>query len=226
MNWLTYLFPQTLLIASSKYNREIRVNLEFNKPKLLVNGSRQSGEYIRKLWEVTFREFGIKNRNAKQILVLGLGGGTVIQLLTKVYPRAKITAVEIDKKMIDIALKYFRLGELKNLQIVKDDAEHFIKEIVLARGVPVKGKFNLIIIDLFSGRHIPEFVGSVKFLHNLQKTMIQDGTLIINYLRELEYQPKSNQLMNLLQKTFYQVQDFTIKCNRFFCARKGQIVVK
>src|SRR3990167_4267490 len=99
MTWFSYIFPQTILRTSSKYNSHIRINEERGKLKLLVNGSRESGEYIEKLWKEAFAAFGLgSGLNAPQglppsILVLGVAGGTVIHLLHHMYPIATITGV-------------------------------------------------------------------------------------------------------------------------------------
>lgn len=223
MTWLSYFFPQTLVITSSKYNQLIRVNEEFGKPKLLVNGSRQSGGYIKGLWEAAFKVFEIEKRSdlstkgptlsIMQILVLGVAGGTVIHLLNKIYPNAIITAVDIDKKMIDIGFKYFSLGTFKNLTVIEFDAKDYVRKTIKKNL-----KFDLIIVDLFSGREIPQFVESPVFLKALKKLLSDNGSIIINYLRELEYKEKSEKLANELKKMFRQVKDFEIKLNRFFFA--------
>src|SRR3989344_2102034 len=113
MTWFSYIFPQTILRTSSKYNDDIRVNEERGKLKLLVNGSRESGEYIEKLWKEAFAAFGFGGLGSvtPSILVLGVAGGTVIHLLRRMFPAAAITGVDIDDVMLDIGRTYFGLGE-------------------------------------------------------------------------------------------------------------------
>jgi len=57
----------------------------------------------------------------RRILVLGLGGGTVIRQLRCFLPRIRITAVDIDPGMIALARRYMALDEL-DVNIITGDA--------------------------------------------------------------------------------------------------------
>lgn len=197
-----------LFKSSSSYNQDIRVFGGFWGPKLLVNGSWQSGPYIRKLWTGAFKRFGIDRLlNIQTILVLGIGGGTVIELLARQYPNAAITAVDIDETMIDIAKRYFRTDSIANLRVVCSDAKVFVQS---------RNRYDLVIVDLFIGPKIPEFVSSTPFLKNLHAIVRPGGHLVINYLRELEYQAKSEELRLRLSTIWKNVVDVKFYNNRFF----------
>lgn len=210
MSFLSYIFPRTIAKLSSRYNKEIRINEEKGKLKLLVNGSRQSGEYIEMLWKEAFQSFGLP-RKAERILVLGVGGGTVIHLLRSHYPGAEIVGVDIDQTMIDIGKRYFDLETIENASFVCRDAELFV--------VNEPGRFDLIIVDLFIGTHVPELVRKESFLKNLKKVLTKDGAIIINYLREFEYLEKSELLKKTLVTLFSHVSEKSVYNNRFFAAR-------
>src|SRR3990167_5585346 len=199
MSLVSYIIPQVVARFSTKYNPDIRVVEESGKLKLLVNGSRQSGVYIEWLWKKAFSVFGLGRYTS--ILILGVGGGTVIHLLHKRYPDAYITAVDIDPTMIDIGVKYFGLGGVPNLTLVTADAKNF----------KITRAYDLVVVDLFIGRHIPDFVSSVAFLKRLE-----GSTVIINYLRELEYKEKSQKLQTLLEKIFPVVKNYQIARNSFY----------
>lgn len=209
------MLPRTLLRTASLFNPDIRVTQEWGGNKLLVNGSRQSGSYIRMLWEKTFRKFRTGElTDIKSILVLGVGGGTAIELLVKRFPGASITSVDIDPTIIDIAKKYFRIDKLPNIQLVCADAKNFVEKC------EKKGKkFDLVIVDLFIGREIPGFVSSDRFLQRLARINRPGGSVIINFLRENEYQSKSDDLFSRLKGVFSKIEDFEIANNRFFFAR-------
>lgn len=216
MSWRSYLFPQTVLIASSKYNRLIRVNEEQGKYKLLVNGSRQSGEDIRKLWGHALKDFGIKkDLLLNSILVLGVAGGTVIHELHRLCPQAKITGVDIDQAMLNIGRKYFGLNAVRELTLVKADAKDFAKAALKKKAV-----YDLIIVDLFIGRNIADFVAQKSFISQLKSLLKPAGILLINYLRELEYLGKSEDLFKMLRTIFTAVRETQIARNRFFLATR------
>jgi len=215
MSWRSYLFPQTILITSSRFNYHIRVNKEWGKMKLLVNGSPQSGSYIANLWKRAFAHFSVHSQKPKNALILGIGGGTVMSLLFKYFPKIVLTCVDIDGVIIDIAKKYFNLCSIPNITIIHADAKTHIKQLVAK-----KKMYDCIIVDLFIGGSIPSFVEDKKFIESIHRLLTSKGFLCINFLREAKYQEKSDCLYTILQSVFSQIQDFEIARNRFFYLHK------
>lgn len=199
MSFVSYFIPQEVARFRTKYNPDIRIVEESGKLKLLVNGSRQSGKYVEWLWKKAFSAFNLGP--CRSILVLGVGGGTVIHLLRRRYPDAHITAVDIDPQMIEIGKKYFGLSRVPNLELIIADAKDYKNT----------RRYDLVVIDLFIGRHIPDFVSSVAFLKRLEGSVV-----IINYLRELEYKEKSQQLQGMLERMFSIVKNYQIAHNSFY----------
>lgn len=211
---LSYIFPQTLVRAGSRWNREVRVNLEQGEPKLLVNGSRQSGVYIRSLWQRACAALLPAIFRPGKILVLGVGGGTVIDLLLQFYPKAQIVAVDIDPLMADISRRYFGLDGKKNLEITIMDAAKFV-----AGEIARKRKYDLVIVDIFLGSDVPEFVRSRQFIAANHRVLVSHGQLLVNYLREPAYQARADIFSRRLVEEFREVKNFQIANNIFFgCA--------
>ncbi len=205
MSLSSYLIPRTVARYSTPYNKDIRILEEKGHYKLLVNGARQSGEFIRFLWQEAFAALGvIPEPKIRKILVLGVAGGTVITLLHAMYPEAVITDVDIDEKMIEIGKKYFGLSTYK---LVVADAGDFVRR---------PGRWDMIVVDLFVGAAIPPFVGEDPFLNHIARILSPGGTLLVNYLYELEYKRLSDIFRTKLQKIFPRVSDTKIHYNRFF----------
>lgn len=211
MHWLSYIFPQTIFCASSTYNHDIRVIEEQGQYKLLVSGSRQSGVYIKNLWEQALAAFASGLTPPRSILVLGVAGGTVIHLLRRMYPKAAIVGVDIDDIMLFVGRTYFGLSDMKNVTLIQADARRFVAD---ARRKNVR--YDGIVVDVFFGRTIPDFVKNTSFLLSLKKILSPKGWMVINYLRELEYEEHSHVLGASLKKIFGNVSDFPIVRNRFF----------
>lgn len=210
--WLTRFFPKTIARLSSPYNADIRVVEERGVLKVLVNGSRQSGEYIKMLWDTAFDAFDVGEHKAvSSILVLGVGGGTVIHLLSHLFPEANITAVDIDPTMIDVGRRYFKLDAIPHLTLVEADARAYV--VSQAKRPP---RYDLIVVDLFVGRDIPEFVSDISFLQDCKRLLSKRGSIVINYLRELSYGEKSNEVKSKLEQLFSTVQEIVLYRNRFF----------
>jgi spermidine synthase len=215
MSWVSYIVPRVIARYSSPYNRDIRVLEEKGKYKILVNGSRQSGEYVQKLWQHAFCEFGIiPSPDIRSILVLGVAGGTVIHLLHAMYPDAVIEGVEIDEKMISIGKKYFGLSDVAGLTLVEIDANAF-----LTKAVRAKTHWDMILVDTHVGPEVPDFVNNERFLTLIRRALTPRGVAIVNYLRELKYQELSVHLRRRLKNIFGNVRETDIYFNRFFCCR-------
>ena len=212
MGWKSYFYPQTLARFSTTYNRDIRVVESFGKLKLLVNGSPQSGPYIESLWRHVFRKFGTRIPHPiKRILVMGVGGGTVIEMLANMYPDSEITAVDIDKKIVEIGKKYFFRKNVSNISILIGNAE----EVVMKLGEK-ESPYDLIVVDLFIGKDIPTFVSEEVFLMNVRLLVRYGGAVVVNFLQEREYKALSNSLLDKLTGIFLSVRDTKIFLNRFF----------
>ncbi len=213
MTWWTYIFPKTVLRTSSRFNQDIRVVEEYGKNKLLVNGARQSGVYVEKLWKEAISAFGlIPSDSPYSIVVLGVAGGTVIHLLRDLYPLSTIIGVDIDTTMIDIGKKYFGLDQLQNILFHVADVRNFLNKETKQH------RYDIVVLDIFNGWSVPDFVFEDTFLDHLASLRKANGTLIINYIGEKEYRPKSDILFTKLRERFPMVKDKVVYLNRLFFA--------
>jgi len=187
------------------------VNDEYGMRKLLVNGSVQSGRYIQSLWKGAIKKFGISKDLAwKNILVFGVGGGTVIDILHEKFPNARITAVDIDPMIIDIAKKYFLTRDCSYIRFVSADAKAYVTK--------TEKQYDCIVIDIFIGNAVPDFVKTKEFIGNCRKGLSPNGVLLVNYLQDREYGEKSKEFNRTLQSIFSRVLDYRRANNRFFNA--------
>ena len=168
---------------NSKFNKNIRVvrSLGFGK-YIQVNGLTQSGGVVEEIWKSTLKKVSEKNIN--NILVLGLGGGTLTKLLRKKYPNAKITGVEIDEVMVELGKKYLDLDKY-NIDIKIEDAKNYKFK-----------KHDLVIVDIYSGDNFPKEFESELFLKKLSKF----PTVIINRLYFGDKRPDTVRFGNKLEK--------------------------
>ncbi len=213
MHWLSYFIPVTIFQTSSPYNKDIRILEESGKLKLLCNGARESGEYIAALWRHAFRSFRLTpDKKTGNILVLGIAGGTVIHMLHVLYPEAVITGVDIDPVIIGIGKTYFGLGAIPGFRAVRSDAGRYVAR------TPA-GTFDCVVIDVFIGPDVPEFVLSSLFQRNVKKILTPKGFVLINYLRQPGYETRAVTLLSLLQSMYKKVVSDDIYNNRFFLAQ-------
>lgn len=107
------------------------------------------------------------------VLVLGLGAGSVVHTLRKDFGfHGHITGVDVDPVIIDLANAEYRVGEDRNVRMVCDDALGFLKDTGL--------QFDLIIIDLFVDKDVPQLVFDPAFRHGIQSHLTGKGQFVFN----------------------------------------------
>ena len=112
-------------------------------------------------------------RKVRSVLVLGLGGGSVIvSLRDKFRFKGKITAVELDPVIIHIANQEFRISKDYKPQIIRGDAFEVVKSI--------RPSFGLIIIDIYIHNRVPSRAFSLIFWRNIYRILDEGGYVIFN----------------------------------------------
>ena len=126
--------------------------------------------------------------SVSEILLLGLGGGSVIQTLReKFYYKGKITAIEIDEAVIIIAEKEFNISNGNGLEVISSDAFSYIAHF--------QTQYSLIIIYLFIGKYVPPECYSFKFWEMLIPLINQEGYVIFNAGINLTEENKIDKIM-------------------------------
>lgn len=198
MNLLSFIFPQTLAKYNSFFNGEILVKEVFGKKYIEVGGLMQSGRILNKLFQKGLTPIiQDKNIQVKRVLVLGVGGGTLLHILNNFFPKAKIVAYDIDPVIVAAGKKYFAIGEVKNLNIHIAD--------VFSLKTNFGNNYDLIIVDLFKGYAIPKELNSPKFLNKLRQAMHKNGYVIFNRLYFQKYKNEADQFLDKLTPIFHSI---------------------
>lgn len=116
------------------------------------------------------------NPDPKNILIVGLGGGTLPTALTELYPDAALTVVEIDPAVVAVARQYFDYQPTANTSLVVQDARVFTKRA--ARDADQL--FDLVMLDAFNGDYIPEHLLTREYLLETRSIMAPGGVLAAN----------------------------------------------
>lgn len=204
--WLSYLHPLTLERLSSPKNPQLAVVLDRGRLQLLSGNAIYSWDDLYHNFTIAFGQLDLESRAFADVLVLGLGLGSVPFILEKVYSRQyRYTAVEWDEAVVYLASKY-TLPRLKShVDIVVADAEHFIRA--------TEASFDLIAVDIFEDDHTPAPFETADFLQACRQHMRPGGLLLYNLLYNSDANCQASQAF--YQDTFRKVfeQARTIETN-------------
>jgi len=130
-------------------------------PRQPINGA---------IWDLLLLPGFLLNTPPKRILLLGLGGGTLVHLIRQFFPLAHMTCIELDKQHIAISKKWFKLPK-KNVTLIEGDAYEFMRTTT--------NSFDWIVDDVF--QHIngePERGTDIVSLWPLYKRCLNENSLL------------------------------------------------
>jgi len=213
--FFSFFIPINVVKKNSAISKTLEVT--WNNGELVLDSKNTNYSYgsLQRILKKGLKYIGYERiKKFENILILGVAGGSVIKtLVDEVKFKGKITGVEIDKSVIEIANKYFKLNEIKNLELIVDDAFEFV--------LKTKEKYDLIIIDIFQDTTMPNFLFEDFFINRINFLLNVDGfilfnTMVINEknrIRNLDYKKKfdGNYSIRMYPKVEIHNELFTIK---------------
>lgn len=216
---LRRLFSYFVPINIHKKNSGVSKTLEitWNNGQLVLDSKNTNYSYgsLQRILRKGLKYIGYDRiRKFESILVLGVAGGSVIKtLVDEIKFTGKITGVEIDEAIVDMANKYFKLNTIPNLEMVIDDAFEFV--------LKTKSKYDLIIIDIFQDTTMPNFLFEDFFINRINFLLNTNGFILFNTMvinkkdedRNLVYKNKfgGNYSLRMYPKVETHNELFTIK---------------
>ncbi|MFC1625027.1 spermidine synthase [Patescibacteria group bacterium] len=197
---------KVIKVVNSKINGRIEVikSLAFGT-YITVGGLTQSGGIVYEIWKKTLKKVKRNNKSFKNVLILGLGGGSVSILVNKYWTDSKIVGVEIDAEMIQLGKKYLNTG---NVDTRIEDAFLFCK-----KAFKEKMKFDLIMVDLYLGDRFPEKFDSLEFINLVKRLLTKQGLVIFNKLYYAEKRKNSLDFAKKVEKVFKNVEYYYPEAN-------------
>ncbi|MGC9983744.1 MAG: hypothetical protein ABSF35_08945 [Polyangia bacterium] len=171
---LSYFQPVSLMRSLSDISGWLELLLYRNQFQLLTAGALYSdGDRYFPAVAVArhLREF---LPAAKSVLVLGSGLGSIVHVMRTRGYDPRFTLVEKDKTVLGWALEILGEGNSSRIEPVCDDAESFMAQ---------NGrKYDLVFVDVFKGRAVPDFVTTPLFLKQCRDSLAVGGVLAFNYI--------------------------------------------
>ncbi|WP_206485255.1 fused MFS/spermidine synthase [Thalassotalea sp. G2M2-11] len=166
---------RNILVEDTFNLRCLRFNVKTSKTNQSCLYKNEPQKLVFNYTKLLFASLLVMEKAPENILIIGLGGGTMSNTLNQLYPSAKITNVEIDPAVIKVARQYFGFFENNNVISKVQDGRIFIKRATLK-----KQQYDWIILDAFNGDYIPEHLMTKEFLQEAKQLLTPQGVLSAN----------------------------------------------
>ncbi len=116
--------------------------------------------------------------DAHSVLVVGLGGGSLVKRMWRDYPQMEIDAVEIDSFVIDVAYDYFELPRDDRITVIAEDGRRFLNAS--------EKRYDIIVVDAYYADAIPSHLTTEEFFREADKHLVPGGVLAYNLIGAVE----------------------------------------
>lgn len=198
--------------VESPYNGKIQVVKTLEGTRILVGGISQSGWLVRNIWDRALKKIRDTFPAVQDILILGLGGGSLAELIQKYWPQAKVIGVDIDPLIVNLGKKYLNLAKVKNLEFIEEDAGKWVAK--------QKKKFDLVLVDIYKGEKIPKQFKEEKFIVQVGKLLKPKGVSAFNHLYSYNDKKDAHLLGEKLRKFFPAIVSICPEANIIFVCFK------
>lgn len=172
--YLSYLSPIVVVKKKSSVSKSLEVT--WNNGQLVLDSKNTNYSFgsLQRILRKGLKYIGFERiRSFKSILILGVAGGSVIEtLVEEVKFKGRITGVEIDADILQIAHEYFNINRFENLQLIRDDAFEFV--------LKTNEHYDLIIIDIFQDLKMPNFLFHDFFIQRINSLLNLQGFILFN----------------------------------------------
>jgi len=213
--WLSYVMEVPVTQIPSAYSGWLDLTISRGRYQLstahAIYSFRDKYQNLREVFEIC----NLENPPVKNVLLIGLGMGSIPFMLEKVFnQKLHYTAVEIDEAVIFLASGY-TLDELESpVSIIQADAEAFVYQS--------DETFDLICVDVFIDDNIPASILSVEFARALRKRLTPAGYVITNHLGLHEKdKAEATRYYNEIFKTVFPCAHYMMADNNMMMISEG-----
>jgi spermidine synthase len=143
------------------------------------------------------------------VLVLGTGLASAVHVLRRFGCRPRFTLVEIDPLVLEWAMEFLPDGSRQDVRPVCANAFGFISTD--------RSTYDLIIVDIFFGREVPDLVTQHRFLRHCCGRLRPGGHLMLNFMVN-RYEDEAR-AKTALSAVFKQVKEMSFGINRVYIAK-------
>jgi spermidine synthase len=156
-----------LSVTDSDTTRYLRFDNSFQSGMVLDRPFGTAFEYTE-----LFHLLKAYNPDARDVLFIGLGGGSSPKRLWRDFPDLRLQGVELDPVVVDVAYRFFELPRDPRLKVAVDDGRRY-----LARN---DRKWDAILIDAFFSDAIPFHLFTTEFMEIVKSRLNPGGVIVTN----------------------------------------------
>ncbi|MGH7794562.1 MAG: fused MFS/spermidine synthase [Candidatus Binatia bacterium] len=179
MFWAPLAWTKTLLQKDTFYHR-IRIEEDNEARYMYFDRTLQSAMNLKdptalRLIYSRYTSLGFTFRpDAKKMLVIGLGGGSIPKKIQKEFPHMEIDAVEIDPEVIKMAKDHFNVKENNLLRLHAQDGRLFMTR--------TRQQYDIILLDAYFTDAMPFHLTTKEFFELAQKKLTPNGIIVANLI--------------------------------------------
>lgn len=157
---------------------------------------------------LSFKHLRSEINGARNMLVLGAGLGSALSVLEHLQLKVpQTTMVDIDPEVVILGAK---LTPHEHAQWICDDVKNFVEQDL--------NLYDVIVLDVFQDRVVPQFVCSEPFLKRCASLLSPQGVLVFNYI--INNESDWHRLQDILSGSFETLRIIPIRINRILLLKK------
>ncbi|HEU6444673.1 MAG TPA: fused MFS/spermidine synthase [Gaiellaceae bacterium] len=162
-----------LTVADDQTNRYLRFDNSYQSGMPLARPFGTSFQYVD-----YFHLARAYKPDARDVLFIGLGGGSSPKRLWRDFSDLQIQAVELDPVVVDVAYRFFQLPRDDRLKVAVDDGRRWLDDD--------ERKWDAILIDAFYADAIPFHLFTSEFMELVRSRLNPGGVVITNTIGSIE----------------------------------------
>jgi spermidine synthase len=145
--------------------------------------------------------FGLQPE-AKDVLLIGLGGASIPKFIQDQFPNVKLDVVEIDPDVVKVCQEWFQFKGTPNTRVIVMDGRMYLKQS--------EKKYDIILLDAYASDHVPFHMTTEEFL-TLIKSRLNTGGVVASNL----WEPGLNRFYFAEVRTYQKLfpQTYALRCD-------------
>jgi spermidine synthase len=115
---------------------------------------------------------------ARNVLFVGLGGGSAPKRVWRDFPDLELQVVELDPEVIDVAYDWFALPRDPRLAVEAEDGRRYLQRN--------ERRWDVIVLDAYYADSLPFHLSTQEFLALVRERLAPGGVVVANIIGSLE----------------------------------------